>query len=71
MLTRGGDGAASRRAVVIARWAGDTALLRTDDGRTVEATVPEALREDFDVGAEVRLDPAGDRIVGWDSPETP
>ncbi|MDQ3934513.1 MAG: hypothetical protein M3340_07760 [Actinomycetota bacterium] len=69
-MSRGGEAAGRLLAVVIGRWAGDTALLRTEDGRTVEATVPEALRDDFDVGARVRLDPAGDRIVGWSPPET-
>lgn len=54
-----------RRAVVIARWADDTALLRTDDGATLEAPVPEPLRPGFDVGAEARLDRADGRIVGW------
>jgi hypothetical protein len=51
--------------VVIARWADDTALLRTDDGATLEAPVPEPLRPDFDVGAEARLDQADGRILGW------
>jgi hypothetical protein len=55
----------SRRAVVIARWGDDTALLRTDDGATVEVVVPEALRQGFDVGAEAQLDRADDRILGW------
>ena len=55
----------ARHAVVIGRWAEDTALLRIDDGRTVEVAVPEPLREGFDVGAEVRLDGAEDRILGW------
>lgn len=50
---------------MIGRWADDTALLRTDDGLTVEAPVPEPLRLGFDVGAEARLDRAGGRIVGW------
>jgi hypothetical protein len=49
---------------VIGRWGDDTALLRTDDGRTFEAHVPEALRPEFDVGAEARLDRADGRIVG-------
>ena len=53
------------RAVVIGRWADDTALLRTDDGVTLEAPVPEPLRARFDVGVEVRLDRADGRIVGW------
>ena len=51
--------------MVIGRWGDDTALLRTDDGATVEVEVPEALRAGFDVGAEARLDRAGGRILGW------
>ena len=53
-----------RHAVVIGRWGEDTALLRTDDGNTIEAPVPEALRRGFDVGAEVSIDPADGRILG-------
>ena len=59
------DSQPARSATVIGRWAEDTALLRTDDGRTVEVAVPEPLREGFDVGAEVRLDGSEDRILGW------
>lgn len=55
---------------MIARWGDDTALLRTDDGTTVEAEVPEPLRSGFDVGAEARLDRTEDRIVGWASAAT-
>jgi hypothetical protein len=49
--------------VVIGRWAADTALVRTDDGRALEVPVPERLRDRFDVGAEVLLDPTADRMV--------
>lgn len=59
----------SRRAVVIARWADDTALMRTDDGTTVEVKVPEPLRQGFDVGAEAQLDRADDRLLGWTAAE--
>jgi hypothetical protein len=52
---------------VIGRWGDDTALLRTDDGATVEAEVPEPLREGFDVGSEARLDRVHLRILGWDA----
>ena len=58
-------GRRARRAVVIGRWGDDTALLRTDEGETLEAPVPPALRNGFDVGAEVRLDGADGRILGW------
>ncbi|MEA2474160.1 MAG: hypothetical protein QOE06_2075 [Thermoleophilaceae bacterium] len=51
--------------MVIGRWGDDTALVRTEDGRTVEAPVPESLRPGFDVGAEVQLHGTDDRIVGW------
>jgi hypothetical protein len=47
--------------VVIGRWGDDTALLRIDDGTTVEAAVPERLRDAIDVGATVDLD--GDNVV--------
>lgn len=50
---------------MIGRWADDTALLRTSDGTTLEAPVPEPLRQGFDVGAEARLDDDDGRIVGW------
>lgn len=48
---------------MIGRWADDTALLRTDDGKTVELPVPEELRPAFDVGAEVQLHRVEDRIL--------
>lgn len=51
--------------MVIGRWGEDTALLRTDDGATFEAPVPETMRAGFDVGAHVRIDPADGRILGW------
>lgn len=51
------------RATVIARWADDTALLRTDAGRTLEAPVPEDVRDRIDVGASVDLRDDGD--VDW------
>ena len=54
------------RAVVIGRWGDDTALLRMADGTTVEAPVPEALRERFEVGDEAELEFVDDRLVGWD-----
>lgn len=54
--------------MVIGRWGDDTALLRTEEGETLEAPVPEPLREWFDVGAEARLDRAGGGIVGWEPP---
>ena len=60
-----GGRAAARHAVVIGRWGDDTALLRTDEGETLEAPVPPALRNGFDVGTEVRLDVADGRILGW------
>ena len=49
--------------MVIGRWAGDTALVRIDGGQAVEVPVPERLRDRFDVGAEVLLDPTADRMV--------
>jgi hypothetical protein len=51
--------------VVIGRWGDDTALLRTDDGTTLEAPVPEPLRDGFDVGSKVTLDATDGRILGW------
>jgi hypothetical protein len=41
--------------VVIGRWGDDAALVRMDDGSTVEVRVPDELRSRLDVGAEVRL----------------
>lgn len=52
-----------RTAVVIGRWADDTALLRTEDGSTLEAPVPWRLRGLVDVGASVDLE--GDDVVEW------
>jgi hypothetical protein len=54
-----------RRAVVIGRWGDDTALLRLEDGTTLEAAVPESLRESIDVGAEATVPDAGE--VEWDA----
>ncbi len=50
---------------MIGRWADDTALLRTDDGTTLEAPVPEPLRPGFVAGAEAELAHDDGRIVGW------
>ena len=51
------------RATVIARWGDDTALLRTEAGRTLEAPVPEDIRDRIDVGASVDL--MDDGLVDW------
>ena len=48
---------------MIGRWGDDTALLRTDDGATVEASVPEPLRHRIDVGTSV--DVLDDGLVDW------
>jgi hypothetical protein len=53
----------SRPATVIGRWGDDTALLRTDDGETVEVPVPERLRARVDVGASVEM--LDDGSVDW------
>jgi hypothetical protein len=44
---------------VIGRWGDDTALLRIEDGTTLEAPVPERLRHRIDVGAT-------DGLVDWE-----
>ena len=62
-LTRFGKGDRLRTAVVIGRWGDDTALLRLDDGTTLEAPVPARLRDAIDVGATVDLE--GDDVVAW------
>ena len=54
------------RGVVIARWGEETALLRLDDGKSVEAPVPDALRGRFEVGDPVTVELAGGRVVAWD-----
>jgi hypothetical protein len=51
---------------VIGRWGDDTALLRADDGTTVEAIVPECLRGQIDVGASVDL--MDDGQIDWRVP---
>jgi hypothetical protein len=56
-------------ATVIARWGDDTALLRTDAGTTVEAPVPEDVRDRIDVGASVDL--TDDGLVDWRVPDDP
>ena len=50
-------------ARVIGRWGDDTALLRTEDGDTIEVPVPEALRAQIDVGASVEM--TEDGSVNW------
>lgn len=52
---------------MIGRWGDDTALLRTDDGATVEAPVPYPLRDRIDVGASVDL--LDDGLVDWHLPD--
>jgi hypothetical protein len=54
---------------VIGRWGDDMALLRTEDGGTVEASVPEPLRDRIDVGATV--DVMDDGVVDWRVPDHP
>ena len=56
-------------ATVIARWGDDTALLRTDAGMTIEAPVPEDVRDRIDVGASVDL--MDDGLVDWHVPDDP
>ena len=58
-----------RAAKVIGRWGDDTALLRTADGTTLEAQVPEPLRDRIDVGADVDL--MDDGLVLWRVPDDP
>ena len=72
--SNGGSGARKepprpRSAIVIGRWGDDTALLRTDDGTTVEVPVPEPLRERIDVGARVAVLEGGS--VDWRLPDDP
>jgi hypothetical protein len=57
------NSADSSSAVVIGRWGDDAALLRTEDGRTLEASVPVPLRATIDVGATVDV-VEGD-VVDW------
>ena len=45
------------------------ALLRTDDGATLEVTVPEDLRDAVDVGASVDL--RDDGLVNWHVQDAP
>jgi hypothetical protein len=58
-----------RPATVIGRWGDDTALLRLDDGSTVEVAVSEDLRDRFDVGDQINLEFEGDRVVGCEIPQ--
>ena len=53
----------ARAAIVIGRWGDDTALLRTEDGQTVEVPVPESLRGSIDVGAILEM--TEDGSVDW------
>jgi hypothetical protein len=62
-------GHGARSATVIGRWGDDMALLRTDDGATVEAEIPERLRHRIDVGASVTL--LDDGLVDWRVPDGP
>lgn len=52
---------------MIGRWGDDMALLRTDDGSTVEAEVPKRFRNRIDVGASV--DVTDDGHVDWHVPD--
>jgi hypothetical protein len=54
----------SEPGVVIGRWGDDTALVRTDDGETIEAPVPEELRDNIDVGTPVTV--LADGHVDWE-----
>ena len=54
---------------MIGRWGDDTALLQTADGTTLEAQVPEPLRDRIDVGASVDL--MDDGLVHWRVPDDP
>ena len=54
---------------MIGRWGNDTALLRAEDGTTLEATVPECLRSRIDVGASVDL--MDDGLIDWHVPDDP
>ena len=63
---RGSGPPAARAAVVIGRWADDTALLSVDDGTTREIAVPEALRGQVDVGSRATVGPVGTQDVEWD-----
>jgi hypothetical protein len=56
-------------ATVIGRWGDDTALLRTEDGDTMEVPVPETLRDEIDVGASVEM--TEDGSVNWRVPDAP
>ena len=58
-----------RPAVVIGRWGDDTALVRLEDGTTVEFAVSEDIRDRFDVGHTVNLEFEGDRVVGCELPQ--
>ncbi len=51
---------------MIGRWGDDTVLLRLDDGNTVEAPIPESLRDRFDVGDEARVSFEDGRLVAWE-----
>lgn len=55
--------------MVIGRWADDAALVRTEAGVTLEVRVPEELRAELDVGAEVHLHGEEDRLVALVAPE--
>jgi hypothetical protein len=67
---RPGPGDTERRsAVVIGRWADDAALLRVEDGSTLEVTVPEPLRGAVDVGSRATVGPAGGDDVTWEAEE--
>ena len=62
-------GGGGRSAVVIGRWGDDTALLRLEDGTTLEAPVPEPLRELIDVGTKAAVADGGE--VEWDASPDP
>lgn len=66
----GSDRGRRQTAVVIGRWADDTALLRVEDGTTREIAVPEPLREYVDVGSRATVGPGGSDDVEWVTEKT-
>lgn len=53
-------------ALVLGRWAEDRALVQLPGGTVVTTSVPDHLREAFDVGRRVTMTADGDHLVACD-----
>ena len=53
-------------ALVLGRWGEDRALVQLREGTVMTTSVPDHLRDAFDIGRRVTVTPDGDRLVACD-----